>query len=143
MQRKTILSCCGPAERWRPVRTVRPTRTKCRKELPLMPPRHRLDCGTERCRKMHTVARGANLTCASRVGATGRRVRRVRVTGYESLRAKVPLSRSFWENCTELRSASIGRWLIDHRLAPWQRSVPPTLELDHVADRLFRLQEPR
>jgi hypothetical protein len=60
-----------------------------------------------------------------------------------SLRAKVPLSRSFWENCTELRSASIGRWLIDHRLAPWQRSVPPTLELDHVADRLFRLQEPR
>jgi hypothetical protein len=30
----------------------------------------------------------------------------------------VPLSRSFWRSCPELRSAAIGRWLLRNGLAP-------------------------
>jgi hypothetical protein len=30
----------------------------------------------------------------------------------------VPMSTSFWRNCSELRSAGIGRWLLDNEVAP-------------------------
>lgn len=36
---------------------------------------------------------------------------------------------SFWNKCPELRSAAIGRWLIDHSLAPWLKGCPPKLKL--------------
>ena len=42
---------------------------------------------------------------------------------------EVHLSDSFWRNCTELRSSSIGRWLLEKRLAPWPSGRPPVLEL--------------
>jgi hypothetical protein len=37
----------------------------------------------------------------------------------------VPLSKSFWRSCPELRSAAIGRWLLRNRLVPWPRGLPP------------------
>jgi len=53
--------------------------------------------------------------------------------------AAVPLSQSFWDRCSELRSAAIGRWLIRHGLGSWPRGRPPTVQLKHVADNRFKL----
>jgi hypothetical protein len=53
--------------------------------------------------------------------------------------ATVTLSQSFWRNCSELRSADIGRWLLRQGLAPWPRGKPPTFELVPVEDRRFRI----
>ena len=39
----------------------------------------------------------------------------------------VALSPSFWRSCSELRSAEIGRWLLDRRVAPWLRGNPPSM----------------
>lgn len=44
----------------------------------------------------------------------------------------VPLSTAFWDRCVELRSASIGRWLLRHQLAPWPKGQPPALILRHT-----------
>jgi len=52
----------------------------------------------------------------------------------------VPVSGSFWRSCTELRSASIGRWLILNDLAPWTRGEPPVLSLLRTGDHLFSLR---
>ena len=41
--------------------------------------------------------------------------------------ATVTLSPSFWRNCSELRSAEIGRWLLDRKAAPWHSGSPPTM----------------
>jgi hypothetical protein len=52
----------------------------------------------------------------------------------------VQLSASFWNRCTELRSAAIGRWLIERNLAPWPAAgSPPTLTLTSLAPARFRL----
>jgi len=51
----------------------------------------------------------------------------------------VPLSPSFWDTCSELRSAAIGRWLIRNGLDSWPRGKPPTVELQHIADNRFKL----
>lgn len=56
--------------------------------------------------------------------------------------ANVPLSTSFWNSCTELRSAVIGRWLLAQRLAPWPRGKPPTLILRQVSGNRFELLLP-
>jgi len=53
--------------------------------------------------------------------------------------APVPLSKSFWDRCSELRSAAIGRWLIRNGLGSWPRGRPPTVQLQHVADNRFKL----
>lgn len=53
--------------------------------------------------------------------------------------AAIPLSESFWARCTELRSASVGRWLLAHRLAPWPNGSPPKLELLHLGGNAFQL----
>lgn len=52
----------------------------------------------------------------------------------------VRLSASFWNGCTELRSAAIGRWLVDRRLAPWPAGSPPALTLAPLAPARFRLE---
>lgn len=54
----------------------------------------------------------------------------------------VPLSRSFWRTCTELRSAAVGRWLLAFGLAPWPKGTPPRLELVGLRGDRFRLIEP-
>lgn len=49
----------------------------------------------------------------------------------------VALSSSFWRNCSELRSAAVGRWLREVGLAPWPRGAPPVLELVAVSGKHF------
>jgi len=51
----------------------------------------------------------------------------------------VNLAPSFWRRCTELKSAAIGKWLLDHELAPWPKGSPPKLKLEPRGDRRFRL----
>lgn len=47
---------------------------------------------------------------------------------------------SFWnKSCRELISVDIGKWLIKHKLAPWQKGNPPTLNLGQIEGRRFRL----
>lgn len=46
---------------------------------------------------------------------------------------------SFWnETCRELISIEIGRWLIENKLAPWQKGKPPKLMLIHIKENRFR-----
>src|SRR5207248_15393 len=45
----------------------------------------------------------------------------------------VTIAPSFWRNCSELRSAAIGSWLIDEGLYPWVTGSPPALSLELVA----------
>jgi len=48
---------------------------------------------------------------------------------------------SFWnETCHELISASIGRWLIRNRLAPWERGNPPKFLLTHITEDKFEVK---
>jgi hypothetical protein len=49
----------------------------------------------------------------------------------------VSLSASFWRICSELRSAAIGRWLLETGRAPWPRGVPPSLRLTHTGGNRF------
>ena len=51
----------------------------------------------------------------------------------------VNLSDSFWRSCSELRSARIGKWMLEHKLAPWPKGNPPKLRLEPVGERKFRL----
>lgn len=37
----------------------------------------------------------------------------------------ISLSASFWRSCTELRSAEVGRWLLERGAAPWPIGSPP------------------
>jgi len=53
--------------------------------------------------------------------------------------AEVPLSASFWASCTELRSVTIGRWLLRRNLAPWPNRKPPTLTLRPLSGNRFQL----
>ena len=52
---------------------------------------------------------------------------------------KVPISDSFWRNCTELRSAEIGMALLTRGLAPWTKDNPPKLTLTVVGRGRFEL----
>ncbi len=51
----------------------------------------------------------------------------------------VNLTPSFWRRCTELRNPAIGKWLLDHGLAPWPKGNPSRMKLEPVGDRRFRL----
>ena len=55
--------------------------------------------------------------------------------------AVVPVSASFWDRCSELRSAVMGRWLLGHQLAPWPTGEPPRFILRHVGENRFELQQ--
>lgn len=50
---------------------------------------------------------------------------------------EVPITSSFWENCTELRSSAIGRWMMNQRVAPWSHRQPPRVALTRIGDRRF------
>jgi hypothetical protein len=52
---------------------------------------------------------------------------------------KVKLSDSFWRDCAELRSAKIGKWMLNVGLAPWSINSPPNLRLEPGARWKFRL----
>jgi len=49
----------------------------------------------------------------------------------------VSLSPSFWRSCSELRSAEIGRWLLDQGAAPWPTGNPPRIAVNVVDGRVF------
>lgn len=51
----------------------------------------------------------------------------------------VKLSNSFWRNCTELRHAKIGKWMLNSKVAPWKKWKPPTFTLEPLGDKNFRL----
>lgn len=52
---------------------------------------------------------------------------------------EVRITPSFWRKCSELRSAKIGKWLIQHGYAPWTTGSPPEFTVEMVQDRLFRV----
>lgn len=52
--------------------------------------------------------------------------------------SEIPLSPSFWRSCSELRSADVGRWLLDIGLAPWSANNPPGIALDPLGGKRFR-----
>jgi len=41
----------------------------------------------------------------------------------------INLSRKFWEQCPELRSAAIGAWMVHKKLAPWAPGHPAQNEV--------------
>ena len=52
----------------------------------------------------------------------------------------VNLTPSFWRGCSELRGARIGRWLLEHNLAPWPKGNPPRLVLEPIGNARFRVR---
>ena len=54
--------------------------------------------------------------------------------------AEVTLSNSFWQSCVELRCSAIGKWMLNHNLAPWEKGCPPRMKLEVIAERQFRLE---
>lgn len=57
----------------------------------------------------------------------------------EVVEIEIPLSESFWRNCTELRGAEIGRWMLRQGFAPWPEGNPPKFELISLGKGRFRL----
>jgi hypothetical protein len=49
----------------------------------------------------------------------------------------VTLNPSFWRSCPELRSAEIGRWLLDSGVAPWPLGDPPSVVVRAVEGNRF------
>jgi hypothetical protein len=47
------------------------------------------------------------------------------------------LSPSFWRSCSEVRSASIGTWLLGKDTAPWPKQSPPGIAVTPIEGRLF------
>ncbi len=53
----------------------------------------------------------------------------------------VPLLNSFWKGCNELRSKSIGEWLIANKVSlNWPKGSPPDLSLTQVRNNLFKVE---
>jgi hypothetical protein len=50
----------------------------------------------------------------------------------------VPVTDSFWRNCTELRSAEIGRWLESQDAAPWPPNSPSSIGVRHIDGNCFQ-----
>lgn len=49
----------------------------------------------------------------------------------------VALSESFWRRCSELLSATVGRWLRETGMAPWRKGHPPTLVVEQIEGETF------
>ena len=49
----------------------------------------------------------------------------------------VPLSPSFWRSCSEVRSAAIGRWLLEQGSAPWSSGTPPGIAVEKLDGNRF------
>jgi hypothetical protein len=52
----------------------------------------------------------------------------------------VPLSESFWTRCSELRFATVGRWLQATGFAPWPKGKPPALTVEPLGGDTFRVE---
>jgi len=55
---------------------------------------------------------------------------------------EVKLSPSFWRGCPELRTAHIGKWMLKKGLAPWPKRDLPSLFLEPIDVRKFKLHIP-
>ena len=64
---------------------------------------------------------------------------RVQIELPSGVTATVSISKSFWKNCSELRSQDVGLWMIGAGLAPWKPGAPPVLKLEPVDGPVFRL----
>lgn len=53
--------------------------------------------------------------------------------------AQITLSPSFWRDCPELRSAKIGKWLIEAGHRRWRQSSPPIFTLVQVSGNNFKV----
>jgi hypothetical protein len=56
-------------------------------------------------------------------------------------RVKVSLTRSFWKPekaCAELRSAAVGRWMIEQGVAPWPKGLSATADVGAIGSDVFR-----
>lgn len=51
----------------------------------------------------------------------------------------VSISAAFWRSCSEIRSASIGRWMLEAGFAPWLARRPPRFLLEPLRGNRFRL----
>jgi hypothetical protein len=60
--------------------------------------------------------------------------------GDEEKSVEVNISDSFWNGCRELRSKEIGRWLLEHELAPWDKGFPPTVIMTHIQSNCFAVK---
>lgn len=49
----------------------------------------------------------------------------------------IGLTESFWRKCSELRTADVGRWLLDAGAAPWTRGSPPTTAVEPLGGARF------
>ena len=52
---------------------------------------------------------------------------------------EVPISPSFWNKCHELRSKSIGQWLIKHGRNKWPSMTPPRITVTYQGNNRFKL----
>lgn len=52
----------------------------------------------------------------------------------------VRLSLSFWRKCSEVRSARIGRWLLETGAAPWERRNPPGIAVMPLGGNRFSVR---
>ena len=50
---------------------------------------------------------------------------------------EVRLTDSFWRNCSELRSAELGRWQLESGRAPWPKHAPPRIAVNPIGDNRF------
>tara|TARA_B110001469_G_C9497172_1_gene248460 strand:- start:86 stop:430 length:345 start_codon:yes stop_codon:yes gene_type:complete len=48
--------------------------------------------------------------------------------------------KSFWENCNELISKEIGKWLTSNNHAPWPKGHPPKFELTPTGNGGFKIE---
>ena len=57
----------------------------------------------------------------------------------------INLSESFWRRCSELRSADVGRWLLDSGAAPWPKQNPTRIVVTPVDGNCFaaRVHKPK
>lgn len=54
----------------------------------------------------------------------------------------VRIKPSFWDQCPELLSADISRWLQRNGLAPWARGYPPRITLEYMSGNHFMAKLP-
>jgi hypothetical protein len=59
------------------------------------------------------------------------------VVELDGIQANLTVTPSFWRTCSELRSAEIGRWLLNNGGAPWHRGQPPGIVVEPVDGNRF------
>jgi len=66
----------------------------------------------------------------------------LQIEGDEQLHEVEINKEGFWsEDCREIRSAAIGKWLRQRGLAPWPKGNPPFFVLDPVEDNRFSVSK--